>query len=83
MICRRFVDTIPGYLEDELQPDVRHGFEAHAQGCASCAAYLANYRRTIDLARQALREPDDESWAREALPDLLRAALEARKPTEG
>ena len=83
MICRRFIDLIPGYLEDALAPEVRHDFEAHTRDCANCATYLANYRRTIALARQAFPEPDEDAWLREALPELLRAAVTARERPEG
>ena len=83
MICRAFIDSIPGYLELELSHEARRRFEAHAEGCSSCSSYLASYRQTIRLAREAFDDPDEERSDREALPELLRAVLGARRPPEG
>lgn len=83
MNCREFVDSIRGYLDDELPPDSRLGFERHADRCDGCAAYLSSYRQTIRLAREALTDPEDDGSDRDAIPELLRAVLEARKPPRG
>ena len=83
MTCREFADSIPRYVEDELTPEERRVCEAHAEGCADCASYLASYLHTIRLAREALTDPEEERADLEVMPDLLRAVLQARKPPEG
>lgn len=83
MSCREFVDTMPGYLEGELPVDRRRAFEGHLDRCAGCATYLANYRQTIRLAREALNDDDEAALDRDLIPELLRNVLEARKPPRG
>jgi anti-sigma factor RsiW len=53
-------------------------FERHLSRCANCRAYLANYRTTVDLGRQACA--DDEADLPADVPDdLVEAILASRR----
>lgn len=83
MTCREAIDFIYAYLADELDPTVRAAFEHHLTLCPSCETYLASYRTTVELARDAYREEEVEPATESALPaDLLKAIL-AAIPTAG
>ncbi len=75
--CREFEDLILDYLEGELGERQKLAFELHLKMCRECREYLEAYRLTVELASNALHEPDAE------LPDdvpegLVEAILEAR-----
>jgi anti-sigma factor RsiW len=76
--CREFAEFIGEYLSGELPSDVTAQFERHMSRCANCDAYLANYRMTIDLGRQAFA--DDEADLPTDVPDdLVNAILASRR----
>lgn len=80
MTCRELVEFLADYLSGELPPETRGAFEDHLAHCPSCVVYLNTYRDTRELAKAALESPDA------ALPDdvpedLVRAILEARRPS--
>jgi anti-sigma factor RsiW len=76
--CREFAEFIGEYLSGELPSDVTAQFERHMGRCANCHAYLANYRTTIDLGRQAF--VDDEADLPTDVPDdLVKAILASRR----
>lgn len=78
MTCREFADFIGGYLSGELPAEQTALFERHMSRCPDCHAYLANYRKTIDLGRQAFA--DDEANLPNDLPeDLVNAILASRR----
>ena len=41
------------HLEDALAADVRRDLEAHVAGCARCTAFVASYRETPRIVREA------------------------------
>jgi len=49
--CKQLIDCLADYLDDALDEGSRRGFEQHLERCRSCQAYLATYRKTIQLAR--------------------------------
>ena len=53
--CEDATDLICEYLAENLNPDRRRAFESHLSGCRDCAAFLATYKRTIDLTKSFLR----------------------------
>ncbi len=64
--CQELVELVTDYLEDALPARERRRFEAHIGGCDGCTEYVAQMRRTIELAG-TLREEDLSPQAREAL----------------
>jgi anti-sigma factor RsiW len=65
--CREMVDLIVDYLEDSLEPNIRHAFEAHIADCQNCWRFLQTYRQTIALGQQLRGE---------AIPPEMRERLE-------
>ena len=51
LACRQLVELITDYLEDALTPAERVRVEDHLSHCGDCAAYLAQMRCLIALAR--------------------------------
>jgi anti-sigma factor RsiW len=76
--CREFADFILDYLSGELPRDRAEVFEHHLRLCANCTRYLAQYRATVSVGREAFDDPDAPVPA-EAPEDLVRAILAARQ----
>ncbi len=76
--CKEFEDFVLRYLDDELPKQQRAIFELHMRLCRECREYLAAYRRTIDIGREAFKS-DDETMLDDVPEDLIKAILEARK----
>ncbi len=75
--CREMLDFLAAYLDGELSPPVRLDFEAHLSVCPDCLDYLASYRETIRLERDA---HDVEGHACEEMPEeLVRAIVASRR----
>lgn len=71
--CTAFEDFIVDYLEDRLSPNQRRVFEWHIRLCRECKDYLAAYRRSIAMGKEALTEETPD------IPDdLVHAILAAR-----
>jgi anti-sigma factor RsiW len=51
--CVAGVDLLMDYLEGVLFDDVRADLDAHVAGCAKCAAFIASYRETPRILREA------------------------------
>jgi anti-sigma factor RsiW len=66
--CSAGVDLLMDYLEGVLATDVRSALDAHVAGCARCAAFIASYRETPRLLREATAT---------ALPADVQASLRA------
>ena len=78
MTCRDVTDALHDYLSGELPAEQMAEIDRHIGGCADCTNYLDAYKRTQDLAKDAL-EADPMTPAE--LPDaLLEAILRARRP---
>jgi anti-sigma factor RsiW len=76
LTCRELIDFLAAYLDGELAPEARADFDRHLSLCPSCADYLASYRETVRLGKQAC-EPDAELPA-DVPPELIDAILAAR-----
>jgi anti-sigma factor RsiW len=72
MTCREIIDFLVQYLDGELTPQQRDGFEAHLAICPDCVEYLHTYRQTVALGQVALREPQAMADIPE---DLIKAVL--------
>jgi anti-sigma factor RsiW len=66
LVCASGVDLLADYLEDALPADVRARLDAHVTGCPRCTAFVASYRETPRILRQATLA---------ALPEDLAASL--------
>jgi len=74
--CRELIEFLAAYLDGELAPEERAAFETHLSSCPYCVDYLATYRETIHLGKQALAA---ESEILEKVPaDLVDAILATR-----
>ena len=65
--CKEVLDALTEYLEGDLQGAAQEDFEGHMKGCRPCVAFFRTYRRSSDLAREALRI--------EAVPPELQARV--------
>ncbi len=78
--CREVIDFIAGYLDGSLAPDVARAFKYHLSLCPSCEAYLASYKQTIAMSKDAV---GGGGAAPAQVPEgLLRAIRAARKKAE-
>jgi len=66
--CMSGVELLMDYLEGVLPADVRAALEAHVAGCERCAAFVASYRETPRILREATTM---------TLPDDIEASLKA------
>ena len=69
--CKDSIDLLVGYLDGELDGDVRQKLEAHFGGCAACEEFLKTYRATPTLCRCALKKQMPQEVA-DKLTDFLR-----------
>ena len=78
--CRSGTDVLMEYLEGALATEVRAAVDAHVTGCPHCAAFLASYRATPRIMRDAttIEMPAD---LERALLAVLRAARSTRPLT--
>lgn len=72
--CASGVDLLMDYLEGELPAEVQAELDAHLSGCPRCVAFIAAYRATPRI----LREATAASLPAE-LASSLRAVLRARR----
>jgi anti-sigma factor RsiW len=73
MTCREIADFLMDYVSGELPPDVQAEFDRHLSVCPNCRAYIATYRATIDLGRNAFAVADAD--AQEEVPEELVSAI--------
>jgi anti-sigma factor RsiW len=66
--CASGVELLMDYLEGLLPADVSAAIEAHVAGCPRCVAFIASYRETPRILREATAA---------ALPADLQASLRA------
>ena len=77
LTCRQLIDFLATYLDGGLAPEARAAFEAHLSLCPDCVDYLASYRETIRLGKQAC-EPDAQLPVG-VPPELVDAILASRR----
>ena len=77
LTCKEFVEFLNDYLDGDLDAQRHSVFDEHLSVCSDCRAYVASYRRTMELSVTALR---GELAVPEEIPEpLLRAILDSRK----
>jgi anti-sigma factor RsiW len=64
--CASGVELLMDYLEGVLPEDLCSAIEAHVAGCPRCVAFIASYRETPRILREATAT---------ALPADLQASL--------
>jgi anti-sigma factor RsiW len=76
MTCHEAIEFLAAFLDGELSAGQHALFLEHLAECPDCTAYLASYRETIRLGREAFAA-DEPALA--AVPDeLVQAILAAR-----
>lgn len=80
MTCREFIEFLDDYVESKQAADVRAAFERHLEECPDCVEYLATYRATIEMAREACPGDPSSPVPEDAPEDLIRAILNSRPP---
>jgi len=68
VVCASGVELLMDYLEGVLPPEVNAALEQHVAGCERCAAFVASYRETPRILRNATGA---------ALPEDVAASLQA------
>lgn len=75
--CRELIDFLERYLEGDLPEDERRVFDEHLANCPYCVDYLASYRETLRLGKNAYA--GDEAAVGEEVPgELVEAIIAAR-----
>jgi anti-sigma factor RsiW len=72
VVCASGVELLMDYLEGALPEGLRTDIEAHVAGCPRCTAFVASYRETPRILRDAsaiTMPPDLEA----SLLDFLRS----------
>jgi len=78
--CKDFIlDFLSDYLENMLSPEAVADLEAHLARCPACVAYLNTYRRTRELAGEAIHVAMPEDM-KAILRRFVAARLEKRTP---
>jgi anti-sigma factor RsiW len=52
--CRRLVDLLGDYVDDQLDADQKQAVDAHVAQCAPCVAFLRQYRFAPTAVREHL-----------------------------
>lgn len=82
MRCDELINEfLMAYLDRELPLAQRLKFEAHLALCRSCRAYLDQYRKTVEIAREAMKA--EPAGALPAPPEDLVKAILASAPRHG
>ena len=74
-VCTSGVELLMEYLEGALAPDVRAAIDAHVAGCPRCVAFIASYKETPRILREAT--------AMEMPADLQASLLSALRSRRG
>lgn len=68
VVCASGVELLMDYLEGAVPADLSAALEAHVAGCPRCTAFVASYRETPRILREATAA---------ALPAELQESLQA------
>ena len=82
LTCRAFDEFIVDYLDHELPWFTQVSMRLHELLCRKCRAYLADYRRTIELGRSVFDAPESE--IPDSVPqELVKAVIARLKENKG
>lgn len=79
MTCRAFADFIADYLTGELTQSVRNEFDRHLGVCTNCQRYLALYKATTEMSREAFADDNEPAESAGVPQDLIDAILASRQ----
>lgn len=80
--CKECIEFLIDYLDGTLPQAKRVEFELHLELCPPCDRYLQQYRTTIRLGQEAMKERVEKSPPPEALVRAIMAAMHGGKPGE-
>jgi anti-sigma factor RsiW len=72
LVCASGVELLMDYLEGALPQELRDAVESHVAACARCTAFVASYRETPRIVRDATSFPMPRDLE-ESLMTFLRA----------
>jgi hypothetical protein len=62
------------YVQDTLEPDLKHRLDDHFRDCPPCIEFLRTYRQTIDVTRRfCCNQVEIPSEVRAKLKEFIRA----------
>lgn len=71
MDCKDLVEVVTDYIEGTLEPDLVRTLDAHLPDCPACVEYIAQMRKTMELAGR-ITVDDVSPEAEQALLDVFR-----------
>jgi len=80
--CEEFEGFILDYLEGDLPAAKRRVFDRHLAMCRECRDYLAAYKASLDLAKDAMQNAEQRIDLSDVPEDLIAAVLAANKPPD-
>jgi anti-sigma factor RsiW len=60
--CRRLLESLSGYVDHDLDPEICLEIERHLAGCENCQVVINTLQKTVELYHQAAPDaqvPDD------------------------
>lgn len=77
--CEQVDEGLDDYLEGEMSWAKRMRFRMHLLVCKACSAYLAAYRKTVELVKSSFDRPGtDNDAAAPVDEDLIQSILDAQ-----
>ena len=73
MTCRELDTFLDSFVAGILPEATALLFQQHLDECPECVAYLAQYRRTMELGRSAYASEAGEAWPE----SIVRAIVDA------
>jgi anti-sigma factor RsiW len=55
LTCKQEIAFIDDYLAASLDSELSRAFDAHLSACPDCVAFLATYRKTVEITGHFLR----------------------------
>ena len=77
MTCKELAEFLDEYVAETLESPRRAIFDQHLAVCPDCRAYLSSYRRTMQLGRQVMSDPDSPATV-QVPAEMIKAVLAAR-----
>ena len=75
MTCREVTEVLSAFVGGELAPDAAALLEAHFERCPNCRVFLVQFTRTVEIARAAGTEIDEDVDVPQELVDAVLSAI--------